>query len=285
MGFFNQVKTAVLLGLLSGLVLGAGYLLGGNNGLLIALVIAVLMNFGMYFWSHKLVLKMYRARPASKREYPKLHSMMEEIAKKAGLPKPKLYIIPTKTPNAFATGPSKKKAVVACTEGIMELLDEHELKGVLAHEISHVKNKDMLVTTIAATLAAVISYLAHMAQFAAIFGGFGRRDDHGSHNLFTVLLLAIITPIIAVMLQLAISRSREYLADHTGAKLLKDSRGLANALNKLEHGNKALPLHGGSPATSSLFIVNPFAGGGFVRLLSTHPPTELRIKKLMQMKF
>ena len=279
---WNHVKTAILLGLLSGVVLGAGFLLGGNQGLIIALVFAVLINFGMYFYSHKLVLKMYKAKPASKSEYPKLHKMIAEIALKLGLPKPALYIIPTQTPNAFATGPSPKKAVVACTEGILGLLTDHELKGVLAHEMSHIKNRDMLVTTVAATMAAVISYLAMMARFAAIFGGMGRDRDSG--NLFTILALAILAPIIALILQLAISRSREYMADATGAKTINDAHGLANALQKLEHGNKVRPLKGGSPATSSLFIVNPFAGGGLVRLFSTHPSTKNRVDRLMKMR-
>ncbi len=279
---WNHVKTALLLGALSGLVLAAGYLMGGNTGLTVALGFAVLMNFGMYFFSHKLVLAMYRARPATKNEYPKLHRIVEEIAHKIHLPKPALYIVPTATPNAFATGPSPKKAVVACTEGILELLSDHELKGVLAHELSHVKNRDMLVTTIAATLAAVISYLAMMARFAAIFGG--GRDENGRGNILGILILAVIAPIIALILQLAISRSREYLADETGARTIKDPHGLANALNKLEHGNRAHPLRHGNPATSSLFIVNPFTAGGIVSLFSTHPPTKARVERLMKMQ-
>ncbi len=280
---WNHIKTAILLGMLSGVVLGAGFLLGGSNGLIIALVFAVVMNFGMYFYSHKLVLKMYKARPATKSEYPELHRMIAEIAHQQHLPIPTLYIIPTQTPNAFATGPSPKKAVVACTEGIMGLLTPQELKGVLAHEMSHIKNRDMLVTTIAATMAAVISYLAFMARFAAIFGGMGRDRDSG--NLFTILALAILAPIIAIILQLAISRSREYMADATGAKSIKDAHGLASALQKLEHGNKVNPLKNGSPATSSLFIVNPFMGGGITRLFSTHPSTKNRVDRLMNMKF
>jgi heat shock protein HtpX len=279
---WNQVKTLLLLSILSGLVLGAGFLLGGNTGLTIALAFAVLMNFGMYFFSHKLVLAMYRAKPASKADYPHLHKMVEDIARKLHLPKPALYIVPTQTPNAFATGPSPKKAVVACTEGILSLLNDHELKGVLAHELSHVKNRDMLVTTIAATLAAVISYLAHMAQYAAIFGG--SRDREGNNNIIGVLALAILAPLIAMLLQLAISRSREYLADETGAKTINDPHGLASALQKLEHGCRAKPIRHGNPTTSSLFIVNPFTAHGLVALFSTHPPTAERVKRLMGMK-
>lgn len=280
---WNQIKTVLLLGILSGLVLGIGFLVGGNTGMTVALGFAVLMNFGMFFWSHKLVLMMYRAKPASKKEYPHLHKMVEEIAHKLGLPKPALYIVPTETPNAFATGPSHKKAVVACTQGILKLLNEQELRGVLAHELSHVKNRDMLVTTIAATLAAVISYVAMMARFAAIFGGMRDRDN-GSGNLIGILVMSILAPIIAMILQLAISRSREYLADETGAKTIKDSHSLASALNKLEDGCKAKPLRGNA-TTSSLFIVNPFTAGGLVSLFSTHPPTKLRVERLMKMKF
>jgi len=280
---WNQIKTVLLLGGLSGLVLGIGFLMGGSTGLTIALVLAVLMNFGMFFWSHKLVLLMYRARPASKKDYPHLHKMVEDIAHKIGLPKPALYIVPTETPNAFATGPSHKKAVVACTEGILKLLTDGELKGVLAHELSHVKNRDMLVTTIAATLAAVISYVAMMARYAAIFGGMRDRDN-GSGNLIGLIVMSILAPLIALILQLAISRSREYLADETGAKTLKDSHSLASALNKLEHGCRAKPLRGNA-TTSSLFIVNPFTAQGFVALFSTHPPTKSRIERLQKLKF
>ena len=277
---WNQIKTVLLLGILSGLVLAISYLLGGNNGLIIGLILAVVMNFGMFFWSHKLVLMMYRAKPASKKDYPHLHKMVEELAHKIGLPKPALYIVPTETPNAFATGPSHKKAVVACTEGILKLLNDHELKGVLAHELSHVKNRDMLVTTIAATLAAVLSFVARMA----LWTGMGNDRDRGIHPIAAILMI-IVTPIVAVLIQLAISRSREYLADETGAHTLKDGSGLANALNKLEHGCKAKPLKFGNPTTSSLFIVNPFTAGGLVSLFSTHPSTQLRVERLKKMKF
>ncbi len=279
---WNHIKTVIFLGLLSGLVLGAGYLMGGQFGLTVALVIAVLMNFGMFFFSHKLVLAMYRARPASKKDYPHLHRMVEDIALRIGLPKPALYIVPNQTPNAFATGPSPKKAVVACTEGILGLLNDRELKGVLAHELSHIKNRDMLVTTMAATMAAVISYLAQMAQFAAIFGGMRDRENGG--GIIGLLVLAILTPIIALILQLAISRSREYLADETGAKTIQDSHSLASALKKLESGCHARPMQGNS-TTSSLFIVNPFTAKGLVALFSTHPPTSERVKRLEKLKF
>jgi heat shock protein HtpX len=276
---WNQIKTVLLLGILSSLVLAVGFLLGGNNGLVIALIFSVLLNFAMFFWSHKLVLAMYRAKPASKKEYPHLHKMVEELAHKIGVPKPAVYIVPTETPNAFATGPSPKKAVVACTEGILKLLDDHELKGVLAHELSHVKNRDMLVTTIAATLAAVLSTVSRMAMYSRM------GNDRDRVNPIAAISLIIITPIVALLLQLAISRSREYLADETGAKTIKDGRSLASALSKLEHGCKAHPMRMGNPTTSSLFIVNPFTAHGIVALFSTHPPTSERVKRLTQMKF
>ena len=275
---WNQFKTVLLLGLMSGLVLGIGYLFGGNSGLIVSCVLAVLMNFGMFFFSHKLVLAMYHARPASKRDYPYLHRMVEDIAHKVHLPKPALFIIPTETPNAFATGPSPKKAVVACTEGILKLLNDHELKGVLAHEFSHIKNRDMLVSTIAATMAAVISTFARIAMFT---GG----DDRNRVHPVALLLLIVVTPIVALLIQLAISRSREYLADETGARTLGDSQGLASALAKLERGCRLHPLRAGNPATSSLFIVNPFSVKGIVSLFSTHPATALRIERLQKLKF
>ena len=210
-----------------------------------------------------------------------LHKTVEEIARKIGLPKPKLYIVPTPAYNAFATGPSPKKAVVACTEGILSLLTDVELEGVLAHEMSHIKNRDMLVTTIAATMAAVISYLAMMARFAAIFGGM--RDRDGGGNLIGLLAMAILAPLIAIILQLAISRSREYLADSTGAKIIGNPKALANALEKLHQGVKAKPMKGNS-VTSSLFIVNPFSAAGIAGLFSTHPPMKERVKRLREMK-
>lgn len=278
---WNHVKTALLLGALSGVLLGIGALIGGKTGLTVMFVIAILMNFGMFFFSHKLVLAMYGAKPADKKEYKHIHTMVEELSRELKLPTPKLYIVPTATPNAFATGPTQKKAIVACTEGILDLLTHEELKGVLAHELGHIKNRDMLVTTIAATMATVISYVAGMARFAALFGS--RDEDSG--NLLGLIVLGILSPVIALILQLAISRSREYLADETGARVLKNGAPLANALNKLEHGVRAKPLRGGNPTTSSLFIVNPFTAQGLVSLFSTHPSTKNRVDKLLKMKF
>ncbi|MBI4148189.1 zinc metalloprotease HtpX [Candidatus Woesearchaeota archaeon] len=279
---FNQLKTVALLGLLTGLMLGVGGMIGGRGGLTVALVFAGLMNFGMYFFSDRIALAMYGAQEAKKSQYHKLHKMVEELAHKAGIPKPKVYVIPIDTPNAFATGRSPSHASVAATEGIMSLLSDDELRGVLAHEISHVKNRDTLVVTIAATMAGVISYLAHMAQFAAFFGG--GRDD-GGRNPIGLLVLAIITPIMAMLIQMAISRSREYLADESGAHLIKDGKPLASALKKLEMGVRHHPMRVGSPATSSLFIVNPFSGNAIMSLLSTHPPLHKRVERLHQLKF
>jgi len=224
---------------------------------------------------------MYRAKPASKKEYGHLHRMVDELALKANLPKPALYIVPTDVPNAFATGPSPKKAVVACTKGILELLSDKELKGVLAHELAHVKNRDMLITTMAATLAAVISYVAMMARWAAIFGGM--RDRDGSSNMLSLIVMAFLAPLIAVILQLAISRSREFLADETGAKTAGDPDGLASALQKIERSCKAHPMKGNS-TTSSLFIINPFRAATLVNLFSTHPPAQARVDRLKKMR-
>lgn len=282
MAFLHQLKTVILLGVLTGLVLFAGQLLGGMQGLLFALVFTVLMNFGMYFWSHKFVLFVHRAFPAKKSDYKLLHEIVEDVAVLAGIPKPHVYIIPSRAPNAFATGRNPKNAVVACTEGILDLLSKDELKGVIAHEISHVKNKDMLVATIAATLAGIISYAAYVAQWGLLFGR-GERDDSG--NALGALILIILTPIIAMILQLAITRSREYLADESGARTVKNVRGLASALQKIESGVHHHTLTNSSnPAMNALFIVNPLRANIFTTLFSTHPPTAERVKRLHGLK-
>lgn len=274
----NHIKTTILLAVLTGILLWVGSLFG-TSGLIIALIISLVINFGSYWFSDKIVLKMYKAKSASKKEFKELYKMVEEISKNASLPLPKLYIIPTKTPNAFATGRSPKHSSVAVTEGILDLLNEKELKGVISHEISHIKHRDTLIQTIAVSIAGVISYIAMITRWFAIFGG----DDEGS--LLELLVLAIITPIIATLIQLSISRSREYLADESGARLIKDGTSLANALEKLEKGNKSTPLKTNANATSSLFIINPFKARGLMNLLSTHPPVEERIKKLKDFKF
>ena len=277
----NQLKTLLLLGILTGLLLGIGQFFGGSQGLTIAVLFSVLMNFGAYFFSDKIVLKMYGAKEAKKSEYKELHELVEETSKKAGLPKPKIFIIPTNTPNAFATGRNPKNAVVAFTEGIMKLLSKEELEGVIAHELAHVKNRDILITTIAATIAGVISYIAQMSQW---FFFTGQNDNREGNNIVSLLLLMIITPLVAMIIQMAISRSREFLADETGARTIQNSKGLASALKKLEAGVKTFPLRRGNPSTSSLFIVNPFSAKGLISLLSTHPSTEERVKKLNSLK-
>jgi heat shock protein HtpX len=224
---------------------------------------------------------MYRAKKASKKDYPRLHEMISNLSHKAKLPKPSIYIVPDKNANAFATGRNSKHAVVAVTQGILEILTDKELEGVLAHEMSHIKNKDMLISTIAAVIAGAISYLAFMARFAMIFGGSG---DSRNSNLLELIALAILAPIIALIIRLAISRSREYMADEAGAKLLKDSKPLANALLKLENSAKVHPIKHGNEATAHMFIVNPFKGG-LMKLLSTHPSTKERIQRLDKINF
>ncbi len=281
-GIFNQFKTVVLLALLTGLLLFVGSFFG-KGGLIIGLVFAMLINFGSYWFSDKIVLAMYGAKELGKTEHNDVRAIVQDVSRKAGLPMPKLYVIQSAQPNAFATGRDEKHSAVAFTSGILTLLTKDELKGVIAHELSHVKNKDILITTIAATIAGVISYAAHMAQWAMLFGG-GRDDDNGP-NIVSLLVLVVLTPIIAMLLQLAISRSREYLADESGARILKDSSGLASALGKLHKGVAANPMQKGTQATSSLFIMNPFSAKGFFSLLSTHPPIDERIARLKKMKF
>lgn len=278
----NQVKTAILLGLLTALLLWIGSF-WGTSGLIVGIVFAGLINLGSYFWSHKIVLAMYRAKEVKRDAVPKLYEIVAEVAEKARMPMPKIYIIPSNNPNAFATGRNPKHSVVACTAGIMELLSKDELKGVIAHEMAHIKNRDILIATIAATIAGVISYVAMVARWGAIFGGFGGRDERGG-NVLQLLVLAIITPLIATLVQLAISRSREYLADETGAKIIKNPNALADALEKLEAGSKFNPMRTGNQATASLFIVNPFKASTMLSLFSTHPKMEERIKRLRRMR-
>ena len=283
MGAMNQFKTVVLLGLLTGLLLAVGWYFGGSNGLAIALIFSILMNFGSYYFSDKIVLMMYRAQEVKEADYPDLYRIVREVSQLAMIPMPKVYLMTTATPNAFATGRNPEHSAVACTTGILNLLSKDELRGVIAHEMSHIKNRDILITTIAATIAGVISYAAMMVRWGAIFGGLGNRDRDSS-DVFYMLALAILTPIIAMLLQLALSRSREYLADETGAKTIHNSHALANALEKLDDGIKRHPLRFGSPATSSLFILNPFSASGIMTLLSTHPPLKERIKRLKAMR-
>ncbi|MBN2052986.1 zinc metalloprotease HtpX [Candidatus Woesearchaeota archaeon] len=280
--FSNVFKTTIILALLTALLLWLGNLIGGYSGLIVAFIFVIFMNFAMYWWSDKIVLWMYRAK-----ELPKDHKvvkLVKEVANKAGIPAPKAYIIQSETPNAFATGRSPKHSAVAVTNGILTLLDGYELKGVLAHELSHVKNRDTLVQTIAAVIAGVISYVAAMTRWVAIFGG--GSDDNRGENIIALLVIGIITPIIALLLQLALSRTREYMADEGSAKTLHDSKALSRALKKLEAGNKAKPFrrNEGNPSTAPLFIVNPFKGSAIIEFLSTHPSMEKRIAKLEALK-
>jgi len=279
----NLFKTAVLLAALTSLVVLIGQAIGGQQGMLIAFVLAIVMNFGSYWFSDRIVLAMYRAQPIEEAQAPGLYRMVRRLTTKAGIPMPRVYLIPNDTPNAFATGRNPEHAAVAVTEGIMRTLDDEELEGVLAHELSHVRNRDTLIMTIAATLAGVITYLAHMAQWAAMFGG-GRRDDEegSSGGVVGTVLLAILAPIAAMLIQLAISRSREFQADATGAQLAGRPWGLAKALEKLETAAQVAPL-GATPATAHLFIVNPLRGAGLMALFSTHPPIEERIARLRAM--
>jgi heat shock protein HtpX len=280
----NRMKTAMLLAALTALMLYAGQALGGGNGLFLAVILAGAMNFGAYWWSDKIVLRLYGAQEVTEAQAPELVGMVRHLARQAELPMPRVYIIPQEAPNAFATGRNPQHGAVAVTVGIIRLLDREELAGVIAHELGHIKNRDTLVMTVSATIAGAISMLANMAQWALIFGG-GRSDDGeeaGAHPLagFVGILLA---PLAALLIQMAISRSREYLADEAGAIISRSPRALAGALRKLEAWSHRVPMSAGSPATAHLFIVNPFAGGGLLRLFSTHPATEERVARLMAM--
>ncbi|MFQ5620742.1 MAG: zinc metalloprotease HtpX [Candidatus Nanoarchaeia archaeon] len=275
----NNIKTVFLLAGLSGILLWVGNMLGGPQGLVIALIFALIFNIGSYWFSDKIVLRMYNATPIDKHQDKHIYNIVRELAINTAIPMPKIYRIHAPHANAFATGRNPKHAAVAITEGIERLLTERELRGVLAHELSHIKNRDTLIVTIAATMAAVISYVAIMARWAAIFGG--SRDNDNS--MFEFLALAILTPIMATIIQLAISRSREYLADERAAKISGDPKALASALRKLHEGSHHHPFRAGSQSTASLFIVNPFRSGTLMRLLSTHPPAAKRIEKLENM--
>ena len=279
----SQIKTGLLLGILFALFLCIGFLLGGTYGLTIGFLIALVLNGLSYWFSDKIVLFMYGAKEIKEKDNKALFNLIREVAKDASLPMPKVYLMNTETPNAFATGRNPKHAAVAVTSGIMHLLTLKELKGVIAHEMSHIKNRDILISSIAAVIAGAISYIAMIARFGAIFGG-GNDREGNMGNLLSVLVLAILAPIIAMIVQLAISRSREYLADSTGAKIIKDPRALADALEKLEKGVKLNPLKNGPQAASHLFIINPFSGRSVLNLFSTHPPLAERVKRLRSMK-
>jgi len=280
MSMTNTFKTALLLTALTLFLLFIGDYFGGRNGLVVALILAALMNFVSYFFSDKIALAMYSAKPVTREQLPRVYSVVERITQRVGLPMPKIYVIPTDSPNAFATGRNPSHASVAVTEGILNLLDDEELEGVLAHEIGHVRNRDILISSIAATLAGAITFLARMGMWAGMFGGYGSREDRdrGGGGIGALLML-ILAPLAAMLIQMAVSRSREYQADATGAHLTGNPYALARALQKLDAWSKRLPM-AATPSTAHLFIVQPLAGVDFASLFSTHPPIAKRIERL-----
>ncbi len=278
----NTLKTFILMAALTGLFMVGGQVLGGRQGMILALVIALVMNFFAYWNSDKMALAMNRAREVSEAEAPELHQIVARLARRAGLPKPRVYIVDNPTPNAFATGRNPEHAAVAVTTGIMQALNREELEGVLGHELGHIKNRDILISSIAAVMAGAISYLATMAQWAMIFGG-GRSDDEGGGNPIAMLVMMIVAPLAASLIQMAISRSREYIADRTGAEICGHPEALASALQKLSTYNKQRPMQV-NPASAQMYIVNPLKGGGIAGLFSTHPPMEERIRRLLAMQ-
>lgn len=273
----SKIKTALLLLLLSGLLIFMGAALGGRGGLLIGLILALAMNVGSYWFSDKIVLSMYHAREVGPYDAPSLHAMVSELAARAEIPMPRVCIIPEEAPNAFATGRDPAHGVVAVTEGLLRVLQPAELKGVLAHEIGHIVNRDILIQTVAGVLASVIMYVS---RFALFFGG---GSDENRPNPIVALLMAIFAPFAAMLVQMAISRSREYLADDTGARLSQNPLGLASALEKIQAYSERVPIHAGTEATAHMFIINPFSGGRIANLFSTHPPIEERVQRLRSM--
>jgi len=276
----NTLKTTALLAALTVLIVLVGQAIGGRNGMIIALVIAAVTNFVSYFFSDKIALMTYSAQPASREELPRVYQVVERMTQRQGLPMPKIYVIPTDSPNAFATGRNPSHASIAVTRGILQLLDDEELEGVLAHELSHVRNRDILISSIAATLAGAVTLLARMAYWGALFGGFGGRDrEERGGGAIGALAMMILAPIAAVLIQLAVSRSREYQADASGAEMTHNPYALARALAKLDAYSKRLPMTA-SPSTAHLFIVQPLLGIDFAGLFATHPPIPKRIERL-----
>jgi len=265
------------------LLVFVGAAIGGRGGMVMAFALATIMNVGAYWFSDKIVLRMYKAQPVTEAQSPELHAIVRTLVQKAGMPMPKVYIIPEETPNAFATGRNPEHAVVAVTQGIMRILSREELSGVIAHELAHIKHRDMLTGTIVATIAGAISMLAQMAQWAMIFGGGSRRDDDEGGSPIVALVMMIVAPIAAMLVQMAISRTREFEADKGGAQIAGNPSGLANALLKLEKGSQLIPMQDARPATAHMFIVNPLTGGGLLKLFSTHPPIAERVQKLNDM--
>jgi heat shock protein HtpX len=278
----NTMKTFFLMGLLTVLLVVIGNLLGGQGGMMLAFLFAIVMNFGSYWFSDKIVLRMYKAREITQADEPHLHGLVADLAQRAGLPMPRVYLIPDAQPNAFATGRNPEHAAVAMTEGIVRTLSTDELRGVLGHELAHVKHRDILVGTIAATMAGAISMLANMAHMAMIFGGGRGSDREEGANPLGGLVMMIVAPIAAMLIQMAISRSREFLADEGGAQISGNPISLANALRKISARVEQIPMHA-SPSTAHMFIVNPLTGGGLMKLFSTHPPMEERIARLEAM--
>jgi heat shock protein HtpX len=276
----NSLKTILLMALMMGILLFIGDWMGGEQGLWMAFIFSLLMNFGMYWFSSKIVLMTYRAKEVTEADVPKLFSIVRRLAAQAQLPMPKVYIIPGDSPNAFATGRNPEHAVVAATDGILHLLSDDELEGVIAHELAHVKHRDILIATLVASMAGTITFVARMAMYASIFGG-GSRDRENS-NPFGQILLIILAPIAAMLIQFAVSRSREFAADEGGAQISQRPLSLANALRKLERGVEQIPMTNAGTSTAHMFIVNPLVGGGITKLFSTHPPTEERIARLEQ---
>lgn len=278
----NTLKTFVLMGVLTFILLLLGNAIGGQNGVFIALIMAGFMNFFSYWYSDKIVLSMYGAQPVDKNTH--LYQLVEKLAKSADLPMPKVYIINEAQPNAFATGRNPKNAAVAVTRGLMDLVDDYELAGVIGHELGHVHNKDILISTVAATMAGAIAFLANMAKWAAIFGN-SRDDEDGGSNPIALIGIAIFAPLAAMLVQMAISRTREYKADRFGAKVSGNPIYLANALRKLDMYSRRIPMPNAAPATENMFIVSPLAGSKMANLFSTHPSTEDRIRKLEEMRY
>ena len=273
----NSLKTVFLMTLMMVLFIFVGNMLGGKSGMTIALIFSLAMNFGSYWFSDKIVLKMYRAQPVTKEQEPKLYNIVEQLSKSANLPMPKVYIIDDQTPNAFATGRNPQHAAVAATRGILRILNEQELSGVMAHELAHVKHRDILIGTVASTFVGTITYIAHMAGWAAMLG---RSDDEDSGGGLSSLFLLILAPIAATLLQMAVSRSREFLADQGGAEISHNPLALASALGKLSQANQIKAVDHAGPATAHMFIINPLHGGGVMKLFSTHPPVEERVARL-----
>jgi heat shock protein HtpX len=279
----NAMKTTFLMALMTVLLVLAGGAIGGQSGMIFALVMAGVMNFISYWFSDRIVLAMYGAQEVTEADYPEFYGLVRQLAVQAGMPMPKVYIIQSETPNAFATGRNPEHAAVAATTGIMRILTRDELMGVMAHELSHVRHRDILISSVAATIAGAITYLAHMAQWAAIFGGGRDRDEEGG-GVFGLIVMAIVAPIAAMLIQMAISRSREYEADRGGAALAGNPLCLAGALRKLEMANQQIPMQANA-ATAHMFIVNPLTGGGLMSLFSTHPPLDERVRRLEEMAY